>query len=72
MIKEGLRGKEDVTLPEHVVSETRSKYEEARDRVMGLGEFGKHGQKGKIGGDEVALQTDQAADAIEEEARKQL
>lgn len=72
LIKEGLRGKEDVTLPEHVVSETRSKYEEARDRVMGLGEFGKHGQKGKIAGDEVALQTDQAADAIEEEARKQL
>lgn len=39
---------------------------------MGLGEFGKHGQNGKIAGDEVALQTDQAADAIEEEARKQL
>ncbi|KIR74425.1 phosphoribosylaminoimidazolesuccinocarboxamide synthase [Cryptococcus deuterogattii CA1014] len=45
LIKEGLRGKEDVTLPEHVVNETRSKYEEARDRVMGLGNFGKHGQK---------------------------
>ncbi|KAE8537752.1 phosphoribosylaminoimidazolesuccinocarboxamide synthase [Cryptococcus gattii VGV] len=45
LIKEGLRGKEDVTLPEHVVNETRSKYEEARDRVMGLGNFGKHSQK---------------------------
>ncbi|KAL0250655.1 phosphoribosylaminoimidazolesuccinocarboxamide synthase [Cryptococcus tetragattii IND107] len=45
LIKEGLRGKEDVTLLEHVVNETRSKYEEARDRVMGLGNFGKHGQK---------------------------
>ncbi|WVO22254.1 phosphoribosylaminoimidazolesuccinocarboxamide synthase [Cryptococcus decagattii] len=45
LIKEGLRGKEDVTLPEHVVNETRSKYEEARDRVMGLGNFSKNGQK---------------------------
>ncbi|WVR07172.1 phosphoribosylaminoimidazolesuccinocarboxamide synthase [Kwoniella sp. DSM 27419] len=39
LIKEGLKAKEDVTLPEHVVTETRAKYEEARDRVMGLGQF---------------------------------
>ncbi|WVQ99265.1 phosphoribosylaminoimidazolesuccinocarboxamide synthase [Kwoniella sp. CBS 9459] len=39
LIAEGLKAKEDVTLPEHVVAETRRKYEEARDRVMGLGQF---------------------------------
>ena len=39
LIKENLKGKEDVTLPEDVVSETKSKYEEARDRVMGRGKF---------------------------------
>ncbi|WWC70355.1 phosphoribosylaminoimidazolesuccinocarboxamide synthase [Kwoniella pini CBS 10737] len=39
LISEGLKAKEDVTLPEHVVEETRRKYEEARDRVMGLGQF---------------------------------
>lgn len=39
LIKENLKGKEDVTLPEDVVAETKSKYEEARDRVMGRGKF---------------------------------
>ncbi|WVQ82222.1 phosphoribosylaminoimidazolesuccinocarboxamide synthase [Cryptococcus sp. DSM 104549] len=72
LIKNKLKAVEDVTLPEDVVVETRSKYEEARDRVMGLGEFGKHGKKGVQAGDEVVLQTDQVADAIEEEARKEL
>ncbi|ODO08776.1 phosphoribosylaminoimidazolesuccinocarboxamide synthase [Cryptococcus wingfieldii CBS 7118] len=72
LIKEGLKGKDGVTLPNDVVGETRKKYEEARDRVMGLGEFGKHGRVGQVAGDEVALQTDQAADAIEDEARQAL
>ncbi|KAK8864275.1 phosphoribosylaminoimidazolesuccinocarboxamide synthase [Kwoniella newhampshirensis] len=71
LISEGLKAKEDVTLPEHVVSETRRKYEEARDRVMGLGEFGKHGRRGVTAGDEeTGLQTDQVEDTIEVEARQ--
>ncbi|WVW83748.1 phosphoribosylaminoimidazolesuccinocarboxamide synthase [Kwoniella bestiolae CBS 10118] len=71
LIKEGLKAKEDVTLPEHVVGETRRKYEEARDRVMGLGEFGKHGKIGvKAGDEELGLQTDQVEDAIQSEASK--
>ncbi|WWD17428.1 phosphoribosylaminoimidazolesuccinocarboxamide synthase [Kwoniella shandongensis] len=71
LIAEGLKAKEDVTLPEHVVSETRRKYEEARDRVMGLGEFGKHGKIGvKAGDEDTGLQTDQVEDAIKEEAKK--
>jgi phosphoribosylaminoimidazole-succinocarboxamide synthase len=41
LISSGVRGKEDVTLPEDVVRETKSKYEEAKDRVMGLGAFAK-------------------------------
>lgn len=35
----GLKAKEGVTLPEDVVAETKAKYEEARDRVMGNGKF---------------------------------
>ncbi|KAK6910279.1 phosphoribosylaminoimidazolesuccinocarboxamide synthase [Kwoniella mangroviensis CBS 8507] len=70
LIKEGLKAKEDVTLPLHVVNETKKKYEEARDRVMGLGEFGKHGKIGvKAGDEDVGLQTDQVEDAIQAEAR---
>ncbi|ORY32565.1 hypothetical protein BCR39DRAFT_522888 [Naematelia encephala] len=64
LIKEGLRNKSGVLLPDEVVSETRRKYEEARDRVIGLGEFGKHGRGDIKGGKEVVLQTDQVADAI--------
>ncbi|GMK58017.1 hypothetical protein CspeluHIS016_0500490 [Cutaneotrichosporon spelunceum] len=39
LIKGGLKGKEGVALPDDVVAETKAKYEEARDRVMGLGKF---------------------------------
>lgn len=39
LIKGGLKAKEGVALPEAVVAETKAKYEEARDRVMGLGKF---------------------------------
>ena len=39
LIKEGLRNKEGVKLPEDVVKGTKEKYEEARDRVMGRGKF---------------------------------
>jgi phosphoribosylaminoimidazole-succinocarboxamide synthase len=39
LIAGNLRNKEGVSLPEDVVRETRRKYEEARDRVMGLGNF---------------------------------
>lgn len=34
-----MRNKEGVALPDEVVKGTKAKYEEARDRVMGLGEF---------------------------------
>ena len=74
LIKEGLKNKEGVSLPEKIVKGTREKYEEARDRVMGRGAFaeaesGVHGKKG-VKMDETGLQTDQVADAIEGEARK--
>ena len=61
LIKEGLRNKEDVSLPEDVVAGTQAKYEEAKERIMGEGKFAKHG-KGPA--DSVTLQTDAAADAI--------
>jgi phosphoribosylaminoimidazole-succinocarboxamide synthase len=35
LINSGQKAKENVTLPEDVVAETKAKYEEARDRVMG-------------------------------------
>jgi tyrosyl-tRNA synthetase len=41
LISTGVRGKEDVTLPEDVVAETKRKYEEAKDRVMETGSFKK-------------------------------
>jgi tyrosyl-tRNA synthetase len=73
LIKEGKRGTEGTSLPEEVVQETRRKYEEARDRVMGLGAFGEeskvHGKKG-VKVEETGLQTDQVTDAIEAEAGK--
>jgi len=69
LIREGLKAKEGVGLPDNVVKGTREKYEEARDRVMGRGKFGVHGKKGlKV--EEAGLQTDQVADATESEARK--
>ncbi|GFZ44099.1 Phosphoribosylaminoimidazole-succinocarboxamide synthase [Saitozyma sp. JCM 24511] len=70
LISNNLRAKDGVTLPQDVVDETKRKYEEAKDRVIGLGEFGVHGKKGVQGGDEVVLQTDQVTDAIEHEAKK--
>jgi tyrosyl-tRNA synthetase len=72
LIKEGLRNKEGVKLPEDVVKGTKDKYEEARDRVMGRGGFrgGEvHGKKG-VKVEEGGLQTDQVGDATEVEARK--
>ncbi|CAK9783584.1 hypothetical protein CC85DRAFT_287776 [Cutaneotrichosporon oleaginosum] len=39
LIQGGLKAKEGVALPDDVVAETKAKYEEARDRVMGLGQF---------------------------------
>jgi hypothetical protein len=73
LIKEGLKNKEGVTLPSDVVRGTRTKYEEARDRVMERGAFagrgqGVHGRKGLVV-QESQLQTDQVADAVDEEAR---
>ena len=41
LIKEGLRNKQGVKLPDGVVNGTKEKYEEARDRVMGKGKFAK-------------------------------
>jgi tyrosyl-tRNA synthetase len=70
LISNNLRARDGVTLPQDVVDETKRKYEEAKDRVIGLGEFGVHGKKGVQGGDEVVLQTDQVTDAIEREAKK--
>ncbi|KAK4687343.1 phosphoribosylaminoimidazole-succinocarboxamide synthase, partial [Tremellales sp. Uapishka_1] len=70
LISNGLKYEDGVALPEDVVRETKKKYEEAKDRVMGLGPFGVHGRKEVGAGDEVALQTDAVADAIEVEAKK--
>jgi phosphoribosylaminoimidazole-succinocarboxamide synthase len=39
LISNKLKAVDGVTLPEDVVKETRAKYEEARERVMGLGRF---------------------------------
>ena len=44
LIHSGLRDKQGVTLPDHVVQETRRKYEEAKDRIMGIGTFSSHGE----------------------------
>ena len=65
LISSGLRNKEGVTLPEDVVLETKAKYEEAKDRVMGLGKFGVQGKRGVVAeaGNAEGLQTDQVADA---------
>ena len=68
LISSNLRNKENVTLPDDVVAETRRKYEEARDRVMGLGQFGRHGKVG-VKTENVGLQTDQVTDAVQKEAK---
>lgn len=39
LIREGLRNKEGVALPDDVVAGTRAKYEEAKERIMGEGNF---------------------------------
>lgn len=69
LIKGDLRNKEGVMLPQEVVQETREKYEEARDRLMGPADSKVHGKKGLVV-DETGLQTDQVADAVEDEARR--
>ena len=52
-------------LPDDVVLKTREKYEEARDRVMGLGKFAPKGKVGvKVDGGEAGLQTDQVTEAV--------
>lgn len=77
LIREKLRNVQGVTLPTDVVNETRRKYEEAKDRVMGIGAFAAGVQRLRGGGsthgnpdlkadDEALIQTDQAADAIKE------
>ena len=73
LIREGLRNAEGVTLPADVVTETRRKYEEAKDRVMGFGAFtvvqrlrggsATHGNP-DLKMEETGLQTDQATDAV--------
>ena len=49
LIKGKLRDKEGVVLPDDVVKETKRKYEEAKDRIIGLGQFALHGKKGRDG-----------------------
>lgn len=69
LISNDLRAKPNVTLTDDVVAETRSKYEEAKDRVIGLGQFAVHGKKG-LTTDSTTLQTDQVTDAVSGEAKK--
>jgi len=69
LISTGQRNKPNVTLPDNVLSETRRKYEEAKDRVMGLGQWGVHG-KPSVKGSSTVLQTDQVTDAVRGEAGK--
>lgn len=65
LIANNLRNASGVTLPEDVVAETRAKYEEARDRVMGLGAFAPKGKVGvKVDGGDAGLQTDQVTQAV--------
>ncbi len=69
LIQGNLRDKEGVMLPDDVVEETKRKYEEAKDRIIGLGQFASHGKKG-VNVETGGLQTDQVADAVEDEAKK--
>jgi phosphoribosylaminoimidazole-succinocarboxamide synthase len=67
LISNNLKNAEGVSLPEDVVLKTREKYEEARDRVMGLGAFAPKGKVGvQVDGGEAGIQTDQTADAVKE------
>ena len=63
LIQNDLRDTKGVTLPAEVIQQTRAKYDEAKERIMGLGQYGVHGRK-DLKADGQALQTDQAADAI--------
>ena len=56
LIDSGLRNKPGVSLPDDVVVETKRKYEEARERVMGNGQANVHAHKDGQGGDEVSAQ----------------
>lgn len=65
LIANDLRNAPNVTLPQDVVAKTREKYEEARDRVMSLGQFAPKGKVGvKVDGGEAGLQTDQVTEAV--------
>jgi tyrosyl-tRNA synthetase len=65
LISNNLKNAEGVKLPEDVVLKTREKYEEARDRVMGVGAFAPKGKVGvQVDGGEAGLQTDQVAEAV--------
>jgi len=65
LISNNLKNAEGVKLPEDVVLKTREKYEEARDRVMGIGAFAPKGKVGvQVDGGEAGLQTDQVAEAV--------
>lgn len=65
LISNNLKNAEGVSLPEDVVLKTREKYEEARDRVMGLGAFAAKGQVGvQVDAGEAGLQTDQVTEAV--------
>ena len=65
LISNNLRNAEGVKLPEDVVLKTREKYEEARDRVMGIGAFAPKGKVGvKVDAGEAGIQTDQVTDSV--------
>jgi len=65
LISNDLKNAEGVKLPEDVVSKTREKYEEARDRVMGIGAFAPKGKFGvKVDAGEAGIQTDQVTDSV--------
>lgn len=65
LISNNLRNVEGVKLPEDIVEKTREKYEEARDRVMGLGAFAPKGKVGvQVDAGEAGLQTDQVTEAV--------
>lgn len=65
LISNDLKNAQGVRLPEDVVLKTREKYEEARDRVMGLGQFAPKGKVGvKVDEGEAGIQTDQVTEAV--------
>ena len=65
LVSNNLKNASGVKLPDEVVVQTRAKYEEARDRVMGLGQFAPKGKVGvKVDAGEAGLQTDQVTEAV--------